>query len=158
MSANITIQFSVPAGYQAGDYARLHGNSGSGDINWYTPLTDDYFALFPGGGGIFGWGRAPWGRHPWGRCISLRVSGWGRLPWGRHPWGHGTGVINTVQNVIVCGDYKYAFACYDQLGNLHEGTPEEAEAYVHIAPPAPTGLKKNNYNKTTDVLILDVAA
>ena len=42
-------------------------------------------------------------------------------------------------------------------GNVHSGTPEEATVHVHIAPPAPDGLKFNAYNKTTDVLTLGVA-
>lgn len=63
-------------------------------------------------------------------------------------------MIQAGHEVGNCGDYKFAFACYDRLGNQHKGTPEEATAVVHIAP---TGLKKNSYNKDTDVLVLDVA-
>ncbi|MHC4398022.1 MAG: hypothetical protein ACYS1A_20455 [Planctomycetota bacterium] len=88
----------------------------------------------------------------------MRAAGWGHLPWGRFPWGHGTGVIRATHQVSECGEYKYGFKCYDKLGNLHTGTPEEATASVHIAPPAPSGLKKNSYNKDTDILVLDAVA
>lgn len=156
MSALIIIQFVVPVGYEPGDYARLHGNNGEGDIDWNSPLTEEIFDLFPNGAGIYGWGHAPWGHFRWGHAHSMRTPGWGHLPWGRFPWGHGTAVITARHIVNTCGAYKFGFACYDKSGNLHEGTPDEATVDVHIAPPAPTGLKKNSYNKTTDILVLDV--
>lgn len=155
MSAIITIQWSVPVVYDAGDYAMLCGNGGSGDIDWNNPLTNRRFELFPAGGGIYGWGHAPWGHHRWGHPHSMCTAGWGHLPWGHHPWGLGTAIIIAIYTVTVCGDYKFGFACYDKLGNLHEGTPEEASLEIHIAPPAPTGLSKNSYDKDTDILILN---
>jgi len=157
MSANITIEFTVPVGYQRGDYARLHGNGGSGDIDWNTPVSKEVFDLFPRGAGIYGWGHAPWSRFRWGCAHSMRTGGWGHLPWGRFPWGHGTAVIAALHKVDSCGVYKYGFACYDPAGNLHEGAPQEITVVVHIAPPAPTGLTKNSYNPETDVLVLDAA-
>lgn len=157
MSANITIDFAVPVGHEQDDYALLHGNGGTGDIDWENPLDNTQHDLVPHGTGIYGWGHAPWGRFRWGRAHSMRSPGWGGLPWGRFPWGHGTALVRAEHKVDRCGDYKFAFACYDALGNQHEGSPEEAVAVVHIAPPAPTGLKKNSYNKDTDVLVLDVA-
>ena len=42
MSANITIEFAVPAGHEQGDYARLHGNGGSGGIDRESPLKWNY--------------------------------------------------------------------------------------------------------------------
>lgn len=157
MSAKVTIKFVVPAGYQQGDYARLHGNSGSGEIDWDTPVLQEKFDLFPSGAGIFGWGHAPWGHSPWGHPFSMRTLGWGHLPWGKFPWGHGTAVITAEVDIFECGAYKFAFACYDSLGNIHEGTPEEVTLHIHIAPPVPTGLKKVSYNKDADVLILEAA-
>ena len=157
MSAIITIEFVVPPGYQQSDYARLHGNDGDGDIDWDNPVDNNIYELFPAGAGVFGFGHAPWGHFRWGHAESLRTAGWGHLPWGRFPWGHGTGVIRATHQVDVCGEYKYGFKCYDAPGNLHVGAPEEASVSVHLAPPAPTGLKKNSYNKDTDVLVLDAA-
>jgi len=157
MSANITIEFVVPAGHQKGDYARLHGNGGSGDIDWDGPVSGMIYRLFPNGAGIFGWGHAPWGRFRWGHAHSMRCSGWGHAPWGHYPWGHGSALITARYKVDYCGDYKFGFGCYDAAGNLHEGSPEEVTVNVHIAPPAPTGLVKNSYNPETDVLILDAA-
>jgi len=157
MSANITIEFAVPVGYDRGDYAKLHGNGGSGDIDWNNPISNEVFDLFPRGAGINGWGHAPWGRFRWGRAHSMRCQGWGHLAWGRFPWGHGTAVIAAIHKVNSCGAYEFGFACYDQAGNVHEGTPEDVTVNVHIAPPAPTGLVKNSYNPETDVLILNAA-
>lgn len=157
MSVLITIQFAVPVGYSLGDYAMLHGNGGSGDIDWNTPLSGEKFELFPNAAGIFGWGHTPWGHSRWGRAHSMRTPGWGHLPWGHSPWGHGTSVITARYEAMSCGDYKFGFACYDKLGNLHEGTAEEVTVPVHIAPPAPNGLKKNSYDKDTDILVLDAA-
>ena len=45
MSAKITILWAVPAGYSIGDYARLYGNNGSGDIDYTRPLTNNKFDL-----------------------------------------------------------------------------------------------------------------
>ena len=157
MSALITILFTVPVGYIGGDYAKLHGNGGSGDIDWNNPVDNTIYELFPGGAGIFGFGRAPWGNFCWGHAHSMRTAGWGHLPWAHFPWSHGSAVIEAAHKVVACGDYKFGFACYDKFGNVHEGTPEETALEVHISPASPTGLKKNSYNKTTDVLILDVA-
>ena len=157
MSATITIEHTVPVGYQEGDYAHLHSNGGSGEIDWNNPLSDEALDLFPGGDGIFGFGHAPWGHFRWGHCHSMRAPGWGYLPWGSFPWGLGSAVISAEAEVDCCGDYKSGFACYDSHGNLHEGTPDEVLVHVHIAPKAPTGLKKNSYNKETDILVLDAA-
>ena len=157
MSALIEIEFIVPTGYRSGDYARFHGNGGSGDIDWNLPLSNEVFPLFGRGAGIYGWGSAPWGHFRWGRAHSIRAAGWGLLSWGNFPWGYGAAVVTAQHRANACGNYKFAFACYDRPGNLHEGTPEEITVVVHIAPPAPAGLKKNAYNKETDVLILDAA-
>ena len=157
MSVLITIEFVVPVGYEESDYAYLHGNGGSGNIDWNNPLLEYIFELFPNGAGIYGWGYAPWGHFRWGRAHSQRAAGWGHLPWGKFPWGHGTTVITATYQVNSCGQYKFGFACYDRLGNLHEGTPEEVTVHIHIAPPVPAGLKKNSYNKDTDVLVLNAA-
>lgn len=158
MIAIITVQFVVPVGYREGDYAKLHSNGGSGDINWSTPADNSEYPLFPHGAGIYGWGLAPWGHFLWGHAHSMRTAGWGNLPWGLFPWGHGTAVLRIIHEVDSCGEYKFGLACYDKFGNLHQGTPGQVTASVHIAPPAPAGLKKNSYNKDTDVLVLDVAA
>jgi len=157
MTALITVQFVVPAGHVPGDYARLHGNGGSGDIDWDTPATNAVYDLFPSGAGIYGWGHAPWGHYRWGHGHSMRTLGWGHLPWGHYPWGHGSALIAATYEASACGEYKFGFACYDKAGNLHEGAPEEVAVHVHIAPDAPTGLKKSSYNKDTDVLVLDAA-
>lgn len=157
MSAMITIEFVVPAGYQQGDYAQLHGNGGDGEIDWNNPLTEQTYDLFPDGAGLYGWGHAPWGHFRWGHGHSMNCLGWGHLPWGHFPWGHGTGVVTATCQVERCGDYKFGLACYDELGNLHEGTPDEVTVEVHVSPDVPTGLKKNSYDKDTDVLILDAA-
>ena len=155
MSGLVTVEYIVPVGYRQGDYAQLHGNGGDGDIDWNDPLTAEVYDLFGNGAGIFGFGFAPWGHFRWGRAHSTRSLGFGHLPWGRFPWGHGTGVVTATHQVDRCGDYMYGFACYDMLGNLHEGTPDEVTVNVHVTPDAPAGLKKVSYNKTTDVLVLD---
>lgn len=157
MSAVITIQFIVPTGYAEGDYAQLHGNGGSGAIDWETPLSAELYDLFAGGAGIYGWGLAPWGRFRWGRAHVMRTPGWGHLPWGLLPWGHGTTVIQARHTVDSCGDHLFALACYDRSGNIHEGSAQEISVPVHIAPPVPTGLLQSSYNKQTDVLVLDAA-
>ena len=155
MSGLVTIDFIVPVGYRQGDYARLHGNGGDGSIDWSGPLAAEVYDLFPNGAGIYGFGFAPWGHFRWGHAHSMRTLGFGHLPWGRFPWGHGTGVVTATSEVERCGEYKFGFACYDELGNAHEGTPEEVTVDVHVTPDAPTGLAKVSYDKATDVLALD---
>jgi len=157
MSAIITVEFTVPVGYEQGDWAQLHSNDGDGDIDWENPISDEIFGLFPSGAGIYGWGHAPWGHFPWGYAYSMRTAGWGHLPWGHFPWGRGSAVISARHKVSDCGFYEFGFACYDQFGNAYSDSAEEISLDIHIAPPAPGGLKKNSYNKTTDVLVLDVA-
>ena len=158
MSALITIQFVVPVGYQKGDYAHLHGNGGSGAIDWNAPLDNNIYQLFPNGSGIYGYGHAPFGHFRFGHAHSMRTAGFGHLPYGHFPYGHGTGIVTAHHKVSSCGAYEFGLACYDPAGNDHEGTPDEVTANVHIAPPAPTGLKKVSYDKATDILILEEAA
>lgn len=158
MSAIVTVEFVVPVGYLEGDYAKLYGNNGSGDIDYDTPLNNDIFPLFPNGAGIFGFGHAPFGHFRFGHGHSMRAAGFGHLPFGHFPFGHGSDYIRAKHKIYTCGRYKYAFVCYDEFDNQHTGTPEEVELEIHIAPPVPTGLKKNSYDKDTDILILDVAA
>ena len=157
MIAKITISFVVPAGYSPGDYARLCGNGGSGAVDYNNPIDNADYDLFPNGAGIYGFGRAPFGSFRFGRGHSMNALGFGRLPFGRFPFGHGSALITADYRVDQCGDYKFGFACYDSLGNLHAGTPEETTVNVHIAPAAPTGLIKQSYNKTTDILTLTAA-
>jgi len=157
MSALVTIEYIVPAGYEQGDYAKLHGNGGVGPVDWNNSVSDVVYDLFPNGAGIFGFGHAPFGHHRFGHAHSMRTSGFGRLPFGHHPFGHGTGVVTATYEVEDCGDYKFGLACYDEIGNAHVGTPEEAALEIHLASSVPTGLKKYSYDKDTDVLILDVA-
>lgn len=155
MTALVTIQFVVPAGHREGDYAKLHSNGGSGDIDWNSPVDNNIYPLFPQAKGIAGFGHAPFGNHRFGKAHSTGPLGFGQLPFGNHPFGLGTALVTATDEVTECGSYKYGFACYDEFGNQHEGTPEEAELNIHMAPEAPEGLKKKSYNKTNDVLILE---
>lgn len=157
MSALIILEHTVPCGYETGDYAQLFGNSGSEDIDWAIPLSSQKLSLFPGGAGIYGFGHAPWGHFRWGHAHSMRTPGWGHMPWGHFPWGHGTATIKATHKISECGQHKFAFGCFDEVGNQHTGTPEEVTIIAHIAPDSPTGLKKNSYNKTTGILTLDAA-
>ena len=157
MSAVITVDFVVPVGYIEGDYAKLFGNSGSGEIDYETPLDRSIYELFPKGSGLFGYGHAPFGHFRYGHAHSMRTAGYGHLPYGRFPYGHGSAWLRAKVRVTECGAYKFAFSCYDACGNLHVGTPDEVTADVHIAPEAPTRLKKYSYDKDTDILILEAA-
>ena len=157
MPARVTVSFVVPTGYLPDDYAVLYGdNAEGGGIDWATPATGRQLPLFPGGRGIHGFVHAPWGHFPWGHAFSDGPTGWGHLPWGHFPWGHGTAIVEDYVDVTACGDYVFAFACYDSLGNLHDGVPDEVTASVHVAPGPPGGLAFVSYNKTTDALILTV--
>jgi len=157
MSATITLEYTVSTGHTEGDYAQIFGNGGSGDISWIEPLSAEKLSMFPGSAGNFGWGHLPWGHFRWGHGQSQRTPGWGNLPWGQFPWGHGAVTITNKQTVNECGEYKYAFGCFDEIGNPHEGTPQEVTMHIHIAPPEPPRLKKNDYDKVTGVLILNTA-
>lgn len=157
MSARITISHTVNYGHLPGDYARLHGNGGNGNIDWVDPVNGSKIDLFPGGSGNYGFGHAPWGHFSFGHAFGSRTTGFGHLPWGHFPFGHGSVEVDVSDEVHQCGEYKYALACYDLVGNLHEGTPDEITLHIHIASNAPTALKKGTYDKATDVLILDAA-
>jgi hypothetical protein len=158
MAVKITMQFVVPAGYRRGDYAKLFWDSGTGTIDYDAPVDNRLYELFPDGAGIYGFGHALWGHFRWGHAQSRRAPGFGHLSWGRFPWGHGSGVVVASHVVSACGTYKYALKIYDSTGNAQSGSPAEASIAVHTAPPKPAGLKKETYNKTTDVLTLEVAA
>jgi len=155
-NAMVTIQHVVPAGYTPDDYLLLHGNGGEGDIDWNDPVSPEKHSLFPDGAGIYGFGHAPFGHHRFGHGHSMRTAGFGHLPFGHHPFGHGTAIIIAKVEVDACGHHKFAFAAYDKAGNLHVGTPDEVITYIHLPPAAPGRLKKNSYNKDTDILVLDV--
>jgi len=157
MKAMITVDFVVPLGYAPGDYAILHTSGGSGDIDWNSPASSARHELFPQGAGVYGFGHAPFGHHRFGCCHSMRTPGFGRLPFGRNPFGHGTSVVRVNYKVSTCGYYRLGLACYDAVGNLHDGDPGEAAVNVHVPPPSPAGLTKNSYNKATGVLTLDAA-
>ncbi len=158
MSAIITIEFVPGLAYIRGDYAHLHGNSGSGAVNWNAALDNAIYKLFAGGGGLMGFGCGSFGHHRFGYSDDSRSIGFGHLPFGRYPFGHGSAVIRATDRVDYCGAYIYGLAAYDECGNIHEGDPDEVTIYVHIPPPAPVGFLKNSYDKVTDILILDVAA
>jgi len=152
---NITVSFVPGIGYNPGDYAVLYGNGGEGVIDWNTPISE-HLDLFPGGAGIYGWLQTPWLESPWLEPFSMGTAGWLQELWLAGPWLLGFTVISASVKAAACGLYKFAFACYDSLGNQHEGVPEEISVDVHVAPSAPAGLKKHSYNKDADILILDV--
>jgi len=125
----VSIKFAVPSGHLPGDYALLYANHGLADnVDWTSPASGIHYPLFPNNAGIYGYGHAPFGHFRFGHAHSLGTSGFGHLPFGHFPYGHGTAVITATTEVTECGEYKYGLA-----------------------------LKKNSYNKSTDVLILDVA-
>jgi len=62
-----------------------------------------------------------------------------------------------IEGTTAIGYTDTAWIDTDADGNAHSGTPAEASLTVCIAPNRPTGLTLNSYNKTTDVLVLDVA-
>jgi hypothetical protein len=157
MSAKVTITWSVPSGYLPGDYAQLYGNGGNGSIDYDTPLSNDRYELFPAGGGIYGWYHQSWYQFSWYHGYSMRCPGWGHQSWYHFPWYYGSNVITVQYDVSGCGDYKFALRIFDRAGNPNEGSPQELEAAIHIAPPAPSGLKGKSYDKDTDILILEAA-
>jgi hypothetical protein len=156
MGEVIAVSFVVPLGARPGDTARLYSNGGGGDIDWDTPATGGVFDLFPGGAGNYGFGLAPFGLFRWGLPYSKNTLGFGLLPFGLSPWGLGAVLVRDTVEAEDCGDYKFAFGAFDPAGNWQEGTPGQGQIEVHIAPPAPFGLKKDTYNPDTDILILSV--
>lgn len=157
MKALITVSYLVVDKFEPGDYVMLFGNGGFGDINWENPVSEEKLDLFPNGAGTYGFGHAPFGHFPFGHAYVTGVPGFGHLPFGHFPFGHGAATIFTQVTVTECGQYKFAFACYDKLGNMHEGTPEEITANIHLTPDPPTGLKKKSYDKATGILTLTAA-
>lgn len=153
----ITLQFVVPSGFRKGDYAKLFSDAGSGTIDYDTPVDNRLYQLFPAGAGVFGFGHAPFGRFRFGHAHAMRAVGFGHLPFGHFPFGLASAEITAVHQVAACGTYKYAFKVYDAAGNPQSGAPDEISVTVHTAPAKPAGLKKQSYNKTTDVLTLEVA-
>lgn len=156
MKAKVTIMFAVATGYLPGDYAKLCGNGGAGDVDYDTPLDATRHELFPRGAGNYGFGHAPFGHFRFGHSHSVNCPGFGSLPFGHFPFGHGTAIVTATTEVDECGTYKFGFAVFDELGNPQTGTPDEVTLDIHVAPAKPSRLTKSNYNKTTDVLTLDV--
>ncbi len=154
MSAVITITSLIPAGYAQGDYAQLHSNGGSGEIDWNTPVDTTRYDLFPDGAGLHGFGHGPFGSFPFGHAWADRVRGFGHLPFGDFPFGSGCVQIEATHRVTQCGAYKYGLACYDESGNAHSGSPAEASVDVHIAPAAPAGLRQSTYSRSAATLTL----
>ena len=157
MAALVTIRFAVPGGqYRIGDYCQLHGDDGSGTIDWDTPLDDSKFELFKDDGGYHGWYNMPWYKFPWYHGQSRDCQGWYHMPWCYFPWYHGTSVIEMEALIEICGTFKFGLKAFDKLGNEHVGQAGQAEIEVHIAPATPVGLKKNNYDPVGNLLVLDV--
>ncbi len=156
MSATIKVKFIVPLTARPGDIAKLYSNNGDGAINFTSPLTQEQIDLFPQGGGNYGFGLAPFGEFPFGLACSVNTQGFSLLPFGYFPWGYGGVLIERTVTVEECGNWLLAFKTFDAAGNENVGTPGQAAANVHVAPPAPVGLKKVSYNKTTGVLTLAV--
>lgn len=104
-----------PDTYAAGDYLALHGDAGSGTIDYDLPL-----------GPI---------RLPYEAFGAVR--GWGSLSWGRFPWGHGFYRPELTYAAQTPGLYQFAMQGYDRIGNLNEGTPAVASTYIDLVPVAP---------------------
>ena len=153
---NVSITFAVPSTMIQGDYVRLFGNSGSGSVNYTTPIDSNRHDLFDGDSGLFGWGYGTWGHHPWGHLNARGVNGWGHLAWGHWGWGYGAAEIEIIKKEISPGDYVYAVQAYDRAGNVDVGTPEEEGLSVCLTPRTPRALKINNYNSTTNVLTFTI--
>jgi hypothetical protein len=155
MSAKITVIFPVRPGYSQGDYAMLYTNGGIGNVDYSEPIDDTAYELFPDGAGIFGYGFGAYGHFPYGRGDVRKTDGYGHLPYGYTPYGF-AGVFIPAETIVEsCGEYRFGFKVYDSVGNLQIGNQHDAVISVHIAPPQPTGLKKNNYNKDTHILVLN---
>ena len=155
--ARVTIQFAVPAGYIAGDYAMLCSSSGPDAIDYNNPLSSTKYQLLPDGRGIKGFGLAPFGEFPFGLAYSDSARGFGQLPFGQFPFGLGTELIIAEHTISECGDHTFALACYDAAGNPHSGSPEEVTFNIHIPPDDPAALKPTSYDPATDILVLTAA-
>ena len=142
---NVSISFAVGS-YAPGDYVRLHGNSGSGSVDWTNPVDNKKTELFQNDSGYFGWGHIRWGHFRWGHGDARNVAGWGHLPWGNFAWGRGAAIVLVHQQIIDPGYWRFGFSAYDSAGNVHSGTPGETEEYVSLTPQQPSVLKKNNYH------------
>ena len=159
MSAKVSILWVVPLGYDAGDYALLCGNDGAGDIDYDSPLSAQRYELFPDGAGIYTMYKTPSYQSPCYYPWATRASGCYYQPCYQSPCYYGTAVIEVEVEMTECGEYEFALKVFDSIGNANTGTPDELAATIHIAPDAPDiGLKKNSYDKATDILVLDVAA
>ncbi|RKY05776.1 MAG: hypothetical protein DRP56_08610 [Planctomycetota bacterium] len=153
----VTVKFAVPLGHLPGDYCVLHANNGAGAIDWDTPFSTKQTPLFPGGSGNYGFGMAPFAMSPFAMPYGKNLRrGFATCPFAMSPFGLGAVVITERVPVSDCGDWIFGVKCYDKLGNEHTGTPNTVAAPVHVAPAVPAGLKKDSYDKATDILTLSV--
>ena len=153
----VTVKFAVPLGHLPGDYCVLHTNNGTGAIDWDTPFSTKQVPLFPCGSGNYGFGMAPFAMSPFAMPYGKNLRrGFGTCPFAMSPFGLGAVVITERVPVSDCGDWLFGVKCYDKLGNEHTGTPNTVAATVHVAPAVPAGLKKDSYDKATDILTLSV--
>ena len=124
--AKITLEVTAPLTYAAGDYAYFYGNGGSGSIDYSKPLAAKIELAAP-------------------------ANDFARYPWRSQAWPD----ITLTVTASICGNYKFALKCFDALGNPQPAAVEELTVPIHIAPAAPSGLKKNSYDPVTGVLALD---
>jgi hypothetical protein len=155
MSAIVTVKAYITPDYDIGDYAKLCGNSGSGSVDYDNPLSNIKISLRPNTAGSHGFGEYPFGDAPFGDGEYSGMGGFGDYPFGEGLFGVGCLVIEASYQVNDCGNYKFGFAVYDKLGNLHSGIPADTTAYIHIPPAAPDTLKQKTYNSSTDTLVLE---
>jgi len=152
----VTITATVGLEYDPGDYAKLCWNGGSGDVDYDEPVDDTKIKLFGDNGGFYGFGEGPFGEYEFGDVYAPGVPGFGESPFGDYAFGYGSITISATKKISDCGDYKFGFAVYDSLGNLHSGVPGEVSLAVHVVPDKPKGLSKVSYDKNTDILVLGV--
>jgi len=154
-TATITASYFVAMGHTPDEQIALCHNSGSGDVNYASPVSP-WYDCFPAGSGIMGFGQGPFGYGPFGRAWSYNVNaGFGSTPFGSGPFGLGQTRIDAVTTVAACGIYRLGFAARDAAGNTSQtATANETQLSVHIPQPATAPVRPTAY--ADSVLSLEV--
>jgi hypothetical protein len=138
-----------------GAAAEVFFDSGTGEIDYDNPLTEEPIRVWPSWQDKCGFGLGSFGPGDFGYESAAAV-GLGRGTFGRGQFGLDADVIEWVSGLLEAGIYKFGVRATDGAGN-ESGSAETGQITVTPAAKPAEHLSISSFDKQTNHLVLSIS-
>jgi len=137
-----------------GATAIVYFDSGTGEIDYQTPVSNLPIRIWPGWQDKAGFGMSKFGVSDFG-YDSAAAAGFGKGSFGNGQFGLDADTIEWVSPVLAAGEYRFAVRVIDDRGNASSGSETEPITVTPAARPAEK-LSISSFDKQTNQLVLQI--